>query len=117
MKGRRIFTVEKHVRFSDEKATVTEIVVTTHSSIAIWGVRPGQEVQAHTHPRGQDTWVILRGKLAYYLGNGKKKTIRAGQLDIADRNQVHGARNEGTEDAVFLSIYSAPDIGWVKAEP
>ncbi len=112
---RRTFTVEDYVRFSDERAVVTEIIVTEHSSIAVWGVRPGQEVQAHTHPGGQDTWVMLRGELTYYLGDGRKQTIRAGQIDVADRNQVHGARNDGTEDAVFLSIYSAPDIGWVKA--
>ena len=114
---RRTFAVEDHVRFSDERAMVTEIIVTEHASIAVWGVHPGQTVQAHTHPKGQDTWVMLRGALTYYLGHGQRRTIRAGQLDVADRNQVHGACNEGTEDAVFLSIYSAPDIGWEAATP
>ena len=114
---RRVFAVEQHVQFSDEKATVTELVVTNHSSIAVWGVHPDQEVQAHLHPGGQDTWVMLRGELTYYLGNGEKQTIRAGQVDVADRNEVHGARNESAEDAVFVSIYSAPDIGWVQATP
>lgn len=113
----RIFDPEKHLHFSEQGATVTEIVVTDHSSIAIWGVRPGQEVKAHTHPRGQDTWVMLRGELSYYLGCGERRVLRAGQLDVADRNQVHGAYNEGVEDAVFLSIYSAPDIGYQEALP
>ena len=115
--GQRAFTINDHVRFAQERATVTEIIITGHSSIAVWAVRPGQEVQAHTHPRGQDTWIMLRGELAYYLGDGRQQTIRAGQIDVADHNQVHGARNNGTEDAVFLSIYSAPDIGWVAATP
>lgn len=53
----RTFDVEKIVRFSDEKAIVTEIVITKHSSIAVWGVRPGQQIQPHTHPDGQDTWI------------------------------------------------------------
>ena len=105
------------VRFSDEKATVTEISITEHSSIAVWGVRPGQEVPAHIHPDGQDTWVMLRGSLSYYLGNGERATIRAGHVDVADHHQVHGAINEGTEDAVFVSIYSAPKLGWEKATP
>jgi quercetin dioxygenase-like cupin family protein len=113
--SQRIYTSEEHLRFSDSAATVTEIVITEHSSIAIWGVRPGQEVPAHTHPRGQDTWVMLRGELTYYLGDGKKQTLRPGQFDVADRNQIHGALNEGTDDAVFLSIYSAPEIGYEKA--
>lgn len=113
----RTFDVEKSVRFSDEKAIVTEIVATKYSSIAVWGVRPGQQVQAHTHPDGQDTWIVIRGELTYYLGDGHKKIISAGQIDIAEPLQVHGAINEGTEDAVFLSIYSAPTLKVVTASP
>lgn len=115
--AQRTFNPEDFVRFSAGKATVTEIVITDYSSIAVWGVRPGQEVPAHTHPDGQDTWIMVRGELTYYLGNGQRKTIRAGQVDIADHDQVHGAINDGTEDAVFLSIYSAPKLGWVAASP
>ena len=113
----RTFDIERSVRFSSEKAIVTEIIVTPHSSIAVWGVRPGQEVPAHTHPDGQDTWIMIRGELTYYLGNGEGKTIRTGQIDIAEQNQVHGAVNESKEDAVFLSIYSAPELGWEAAAP
>lgn len=115
--NQRTFNAETHVRFSDEKATVTEVCITEHSSIAVWGVRPGQEVPAHTHPDGQDTWVMVRGALTYYLGGGQRRTINAGDVDIADRDQVHGAINDGPEDAVFLSIYSAPKLGWAKATP
>ena len=115
--NQRTFNAAELVRFSDEKATVTEIAITEHGSIAVWGVRPGQEVPAHTHPDGQDTWVMLRGALTYYLGHGERRTIRAGHVDVADRDQVHGAVNEGAEDAVFLSIYSAPKLGWAKATP
>lgn len=113
----RTCNVEACVRFADDKATVTELVVNAFSRIAVWGVRPGQEVPAHTHPEGQDTWVVLRGELTYYLGNGERRIIRAGDLDIAARNEVHGAINHGLADAVFLSIYNAPDIGWTQAKP
>jgi quercetin dioxygenase-like cupin family protein len=113
----RTFDVEKSVRFSDKQAIVTEIVTTKYSSIAVWGVRPGQQVQAHTHPDGQDTWIVIRGELTYYLGNGDKKIISAGQIDVAEPLQVHGAINEGTEDAVFLSIYSAPTLKVITASP
>ncbi|MCU0536934.1 MAG: cupin domain-containing protein [Hydrococcus sp. Prado102] len=113
----RTFDVEELVRFSDEKAIVTEIVIADRSSIAVWGVRPGQQVQAHTHPDGQDTWIVIRGELTYYLGNGRKKIISAGQIDVAEPFQVHGAINEGTEDAVFLSIYSAPSLQVDAATP
>jgi len=108
---------EAFVRFSEEKATVAEISSTEHSSIVVWGVRLGQEVPAHIHPAGQDAWIILRGALSCFLGNGERVTIRAGQVDVAEHHQVHGAINDGGEDAVFLSIYSAPNLGWEKATP
>jgi quercetin dioxygenase-like cupin family protein len=82
--SQRALDPEAFVRFSDEKATVTKISITEHSSIAVWGVRPGQEVPAHIHPDGQDTWVMLRGALSYYLGDGQRATIRAGQVDVAE---------------------------------
>jgi len=113
----RTFDVEQLVGFSEEKAIVREISITEHSSIAVWGVRPGQEVPAHTHPDGQDTWIVIKGELTYYLGDGQKKVISAGQLDIAEPSQVHGAINEGTEDAVFVSIYSAPSLKVLAASP
>ena len=115
--SQRTFDPEAFVRFSDTKATVTEIVVTEHSSVAVWGVRPGQEVPAHLHPDGQDTWIMMRGALTYLLGNGARSTIQAGEIDVAEHHQVHGAINEGHEDAVFVSIYSAPKLGWEKATP
>lgn len=111
----RTFQPCQQVRFSQEKAAVTELSVTTSGSVAVWGVKPGQVVAAHFHPDGQDTWVMLRGELTYYLGDGRRCVIRAGEVDVADRDQVHGAINEGTEDAVFVSIYSAPKLGWIKA--
>jgi quercetin dioxygenase-like cupin family protein len=113
----RILDIEKLVRFSDERATVRVISVTKKSSIAVWGVRPGQEVPAHTHPDGQDTWIMVRGKLTYYLGNGEKRTIAAGQIDIAEESQIHGAINEEKDDAVFLSIYSEPSLKVIPAVP
>ncbi len=80
------------------------------------GVKPGQEVEAHTHPGGQDTWIVMQGELTYYLGNGKTKRIRAGQIDVALKNEVHGCVNEGNQDVVFISIYSPREIGFQIAQ-
>jgi len=113
----RIFALEAYVQFSEQAATVIEIIRTENSSIAVWGVKPGQTVQAHFHPDGQDTWVILRGTLTYFLGNGQNQTLTAGQVALAEKNQTHGAVNDGNEDVVFVSIYSAPQIGYAQSIP
>jgi len=114
MMNERIFSLESQVRFSDQSATVTEIIHTGNSSIAIWGVKPGQIVQPHFHPDGQDAWLMLRGTLTYYLGNGESTSLNTGEIAIADQNQIHGGVNNSNEDAVFVSIYSAPQIGYEK---
>jgi quercetin dioxygenase-like cupin family protein len=112
----RIFDLRDLVKFSDEKAKVTQITATENTIIFVWGVKPGQEVQAHTHPGGQDTWIMMQGELTYYLGNGKTKRIHAGQIDVASKNDIHGCINEGRQNAVFVSIYSPRDIGFQPAQ-
>ena len=112
----RIFDVRDLVKFSDEKAKVTKITATENTIIFVWGVKPGQQVEAHTHPGGQDTWIMVQGELTYYLGNGKTKSIHAGQIDVASKNYVHGCMNEGKQDAIFVSIYSPRDIGFQPAQ-
>jgi quercetin dioxygenase-like cupin family protein len=74
---------------------ITEVAITDNSSIAIWGVKPGQTVEAHFHPDGQDTWIVLQGNLAYYLGHNQTQILSKGQLAIATPEQIHGAVNEG----------------------
>ena len=51
------------------------------------------------------------------LGNGQRRALSIGEFAIADQGQVHGAINEGTEDSIFVSIYSAPQIGYTKVSP
>ena len=112
----RIFDLRNLVKFSDEKAKVTQVAATENTIIFVWGVKPGQEVEAHTHPGGQDTWIMMQGELTYYLGDGKTKRIHAGQIDVASKNDIHGCINEGSEDAIFVSIYSPRDIGFQPAQ-
>jgi len=112
----RIFTVKDVVLFSDEKALVTQVSSTDNMTIFVWGVKPGQEVEAHIHPKGQDTWIMIQGELTYYLGNGQTEKIKAGQIDVAPKDIVHGCINEGNEDAIFISVHSPRDIGFEKAQ-
>jgi quercetin dioxygenase-like cupin family protein len=113
----RIFSLKAFAVFSPDRASITEVVITTHASIAVWGVKSGQTVAAHWHPEGQDTWVMLEGSLTYFLGNGRRQTLSEGQVAIATPGQIHGAINESEADAIFVSIYSAPQIGFMPATP
>ena len=113
----RIFNATDVVEFSDERAKNKKLAQTDDSAVFVWGVKPGQEVPAHVHPDGQDTWVMLQGTLTYYLGNGETEQIEAGQVDVAPSETVHGTVNETDEDAIFVSIYSDPEIGYEEVDP
>jgi hypothetical protein len=58
----RIFDLRNLVKFSDEKAKVTQVAATENTIIFVWGVKPG-EVEAHTHPGGQDLIVKVRRQM------------------------------------------------------
>lgn len=113
---KRVYEIKDMVKFSDERATVTQVAATDHSIIFVWGIKPGQEVEAHIHPKGQDTWVMIQGELTYYLGDGRTEKIKAGQIDVAPKKAVHGCYNTSKENAIFLSIYSPREIGYQKAK-
>jgi quercetin dioxygenase-like cupin family protein len=86
MKNQRIFNLEQVACFSEQAATVTPVIETEDSSIAVWGIQPQQIVQPHSHPNGQDTWVMLKGTLTYYSGNSHNQILRQGDVAIAAKN-------------------------------
>jgi quercetin dioxygenase-like cupin family protein len=74
---------------------------------------PGQEIHAHTHPHGQDTWMILSGRGEYYLDrSGSTKSIVVGDIVIAPTDAVHGVSNNADEPLVFISIVSPATAGY-----
>jgi len=112
MNDQRIFNLDQIAQFSQQGATVTQVIETQDSSIAVWGVQPQQIIQPHYHPDGQDTWIILKGTLTYYLGDGQSQILHQGEVAIAEKDQIHGAVNHSQENVIFVSIYSAPQIGY-----
>ncbi len=77
---------------------------------------PEQEIAAHIHPHGQDTWTVLSGMADYFQGNGIVRALREGEIAVARPGQVHGARNTGTEPFVLVSVVASANAGFVLAE-
>jgi quercetin dioxygenase-like cupin family protein len=59
---------------------------------------------------------MMQGELTYYLGDGKTKSIHAGQIDVASKNDIHGCINEGKEDAIFCIHIFTKNIGFQAAQ-
>ncbi len=113
----RIFAVADFIRPSPDQPIRSVLLETADSVIVVWHARPGQEIAAHTHPAGQDSWIVLAGRADYYQGDGVRRPLAKGQVAVARPGEVHGALNTGEEDFVFVSVVSSNTAGYVPAVP
>jgi mannose-6-phosphate isomerase-like protein (cupin superfamily) len=86
----RIFSVTEYIRPSDGEPIRSVVLETKDSAVVVWHAHPGQEITAHVHPDGQDTWTVISGEAEYYQGGGKVAHLKAG--DIA-RSQAVSSRS------------------------
>jgi quercetin dioxygenase-like cupin family protein len=93
---------------------IRSIITESRDAVVVaWYIDPGQEIAAHMHPNGQDTWTILAGKGEYCLDQaGTTKPIVAGDIVVAHSGCVHGVLNNGDEPLVFISVVSPADAGY-----
>lgn len=112
----RIFASADFIRPSDGDPARSVVLSTGHASIIVWHASPGQEIPAHTHPNGQDTWTVVSGEADYFEGGGILRPLKAGDIAVALPGQVHGAKNTGAEPFIFISVVSPGNPGFEKAE-
>src|SRR3546814_10411079 len=62
----RIFSVAEYVQPTSGEPIRSVALETRDSIIVVWHVHPGQEIAAHIHPHGQDTWTVLSGMADYF---------------------------------------------------
>ncbi|MBI5598994.1 MAG: cupin domain-containing protein [Deltaproteobacteria bacterium] len=112
----RIFSIAEFIRPSDGEPIRSVVLTTEESAVVVWHVRPGQEIAAHVHPGGQDTWTVISGMAEYYQGGGVVTRLKAGEIAVARPGQVHGVRNSGPEPFIFVSVVASGNAGYALAE-
>jgi quercetin dioxygenase-like cupin family protein len=113
MSSNRIFNSSKFFQPSEGEPVRSVITESADAVIVAWYIQPGQEIAAHIHPQGQDTWTILSGRGDYYLDqSGSKQSIEMGDVVVATAGAVHGVFNSGDESLVFISIVSPLNAGY-----
>jgi quercetin dioxygenase-like cupin family protein len=86
------------------------------AAVVCWHVEPGQRIEPHRHPHGQDTWVVLAGEGLYRLDEaGTTLPLRPGVIAIAPAGALHGALNTGTVPLQFVSVVSPAASGFEPA--
>jgi quercetin dioxygenase-like cupin family protein len=113
MSTTRIFDSSKFFQPTDGEAIRSVVTESKDAVIVAWYIKPGQEIPAHIHPHGQDTWTILSGSGEYYLDKaGSRKSIVAGDVVVAHTGCVHGVFNNGNEPLIFISVVSPANAGY-----
>ncbi|EOV4616961.1 cupin domain-containing protein [Salmonella enterica] len=98
----RIFSVAEYVQPSEGEPIRSVVLETRDSIIVVWHVHPGQEIAAHIHPHGQDTWTVLSGMADYFQGNGIVRALREGEIAVARPGQGHCCKV--SDEAAFCLI-------------
>ena len=68
---------------------------------------PGAETGRHTHP-GPTVFVLLEGELEETLGDGRTRTLKAGQAYWKPARTDHNVRNPGDKPARALAVHLDP---------
>ena len=109
----RIFQVSSFLKPSSGEPLRTVITQSQDAAVVAWCILPGQRLEPHVHPHGQDTWTVLAGSGAYTDGiSGSTVAIKAGDVVIARRGEVHGVYNPGPDDLLMVAVVCPPDSGF-----
>src|ERR1700685_722148 len=67
-------------------------------------IPPGQTSARHSHP-GEDFGYLIQGTIELYVDGKPPITVRAGEVFLTERGQIHNARNMGTTTARAVDTY------------
>lgn len=113
MPSERVFQIARFMQPADGEPIRSIVTESPDASIVAWHVRPGQRIQAHVHPQGQDSWTVVSGTGLYQTdAHGTTVAIGAGDVVIAPKGCVHGVLGTGTVPLVFISIVSPAAAGF-----
>jgi quercetin dioxygenase-like cupin family protein len=108
----RVFPSAQFFHPTEGEPLRSVITESQEAVIVAWYLMPGQEIAAHIHPQGQDTWTILSGSGSYYLDATTSQKITVGDIVIAPVRSIHGVLNDGDEPLVFISVVAPGNAGY-----
>lgn len=62
----------------------------------------------HSHPTSEQIWYALQGSGTLLLAGGKEAPFHTGDVVRFADNDIHGLRNDGTTEFVYLSVTAPP---------
>lgn len=82
---------------ASERVTITEV-----------HLEPGAVQPRHTHEFSEQIWYALKGTGKLLLADDREKEFTAGDVVRFAENDVHGLKNDGNGEFVYLSVTAPP---------
>ena len=78
-------------------------VTITEVHLDIGAVQP-----RHTHEFSEQIWYAVKGKGKLLLSDNTEKDFKAGDVVRFEEKEIHGLRNSGSDELVYISVTSPP---------
>ncbi len=79
---------------------------TRHRSVLLqWS--PGKRAPMHSHPEGEEIFVIHEGRAEFDFGDGEVRTAGPGSVLYAPAGQAHAINVAGDEPLLMMCFFSA----------
>ncbi len=72
--------------------------------VAVFRMSPGQEQEVHIHPNTTHAWFVFEGTVEITLEDEQKSVAGPGTFCVHPRNTVHGLKNVGADDVVYVTL-------------
>jgi len=87
---------------ASERVTITEV-----------HLEPGASQPRHTHTASEQIWYALKGDGTLLLAGDEERAFAEGDVVRFADGDVHGLRNDGGSEFVYLSVTAPPiDFGY-----
>lgn len=100
----RIFRIDDHVVVDADKLRSGRMYVGDAFRAVVITLVPGQAQETHMHPATDHAWFIVSGSGEVTMENGRCETVKPGLFLVHPRNTVHGLRNNGRENLVYIAL-------------
>lgn len=101
-----ITELDRFVHFDERGATVVRVSTAGRLPVVMWNLLPGQANETHVHATTEHVQLVLRGELAFALGDAPPRIVRTGEAVVVPAGVVHGVRNDSSEPACYLAVSS-----------
>jgi quercetin dioxygenase-like cupin family protein len=101
--AKRIFRIADHVGGSAENRASRMYVGDNYRAVVIT-LPPGDAQEVHKHPATDHAWFIVSGTGEVTMEGGIREKVEPGVFLVHPRNTVHGVRNIGDDDFVYIAV-------------